>query len=787
MYFWGRYLWLRRAWTSGEWPFWDPYIGGGQSAYSDALHQMFLLPAVLARLLGGEVLGFNLWVMLPFPLAALGAWRFFSRRFSAPASGLGALAFALCGTVVSAGNFPNMSWSLAAMPWVLWATDVVLASTTPRRLAGLAVAVALQAFAGEPVTQFATLLLAFGYALVLGPTAPWSVRRCMRQVAAVAAGAGLGIVLAAIQLIPLAQAASLAERSESVSQDFWSLRPTAVLETVWLHLFGDYFRAQSLDELPWMPLMFTGREPFFFSVYFGVPLLTLALFGLAGTGPRRWRLFWVFAGLAGLIAAFGAYTPIYPIVRDYVPLFGSFRFPVKYLIVSALAVAAGVAAGWDALAGYSPALQRERRFHRARLSAMGLALVVGASAALLAFVCMAVPVPAADAFAAFARAFGADDGVPAAEFMLRTLPQGAIPIVILSLSTAILLWVATRPATTVERAGLARYALAVLIVGDLLVRAWGINPVLDPRHLAEPAWVSVTKQDPNARIYVGGKRDGTLTSQDIDASRAYVDAPGLTGSASRAALSAQAVYYPSAWQTREMLSYDLAVLWPRIHTKIHERFMTSSRQARDLLFDRTGVRYRILPERQAGGRQPIMPIPQFFESFLYDWGEVTPRVAVVSDVRVVPETRQQVDALFEPGWDSRTTALVERVAGAAGDPGAPVAPYARFLADTANRVVVEAGAAGEGGHLVLLDSYSPDWRVTVDGRPAAMVRANGLFRAVRLTPGHHVVEFAYRPVALVWGAAISGLALAGTLGLLALGGRRRGPPAPARGPSHVAS
>src|SRR6476646_5550104 len=72
LYFWGRYLWLRRAWLSGQWPLWDPYVGGGQPAYSDALHQMFLLPAVLVRLIGSEVLGFNLWVELPFPLAALG-------------------------------------------------------------------------------------------------------------------------------------------------------------------------------------------------------------------------------------------------------------------------------------------------------------------------------------------------------------------------------------------------------------------------------------------------------------------------------------------------------------------------------------------------------------------------------------------------------------------------------------------------------------------------------------------------------------------------------------------
>jgi len=67
----------------------------------------------------------------------------------------------------------------------------------------------------------------------------------------------------------------------------------------------------------------------------------------------------------------------------------------------------------------------------------------------------------------------------------------------------------------------------------------------------------------------------------------------------------------------------------------------------------------------------------------------------------------------------------------------------------------------------MLDSFSSDWRATVDGRPATIVRANGLFRAVRLNPGRHVVEFLYRPRAFLIGAAISAGALAMVIGLLA--------------------
>ena len=131
MHFWGRYLWLRHELLSGSFPLWDPYVGAGQSAVADALHQLFLLPALAVRLIGSEVVGFNLWVATPFPLAALGAWLFFRRRFAPDASALGAIAFSVSGPIVSTGNFPNLSWSVAAIPWVLWAVDRVATGACP--------------------------------------------------------------------------------------------------------------------------------------------------------------------------------------------------------------------------------------------------------------------------------------------------------------------------------------------------------------------------------------------------------------------------------------------------------------------------------------------------------------------------------------------------------------------------------------------------------------------------------------------------------------------------------
>jgi hypothetical protein len=508
-----------------------------------------------------------------------------------------------------------------------------------------------------------------------------------------------------------------------------------------------------------------------------VPLLAVALFGLISRGLSRWTLFWFGAGAVSLLSAFGAHTPVYPFLRDHLPLLPSLRFPAKYMVIWSFVVAAAAATAWESLTRIAPGV----RSTVSRAVAIALPLTIGALAWMAAGLCMYMPNAAALRFYELARLMQVQDPVAAATYMLRTLPQAASSVLVLSAGTTVFMFAATW--THQRAAALARTALLILIVGDLVGHAWSINPTISREYLGEPEWLALTHAQPDSRFYVGGKTDGTLDATDLDASLAYFNPPGLSGSMSRAALSSQVNFYPSGWRGREMLSYDLAVLWPHEFAMTTKRFFQSGRFERDLFLDRTGVRYRVLPQREAAGRAPIVQVPLMLESFLFDYGgAVAPRVMVVSQTRVVSDLEQQIEQLFTAGWDIRSTAVIEREPVVAGDDLRPVPVSSAITSESANRVVVDAGIGEGGGYVVLLDSFSDDWRAAVDGRPAAMVRANGLFRAVRLNPGPHVIEFLYRPHALVVGGAASAAALAVVIGLLVwpVAGRRPETGGPAR-------
>ncbi len=88
---------------------------------------------------------------------------------------------------------------------------------------------------------------------------------------------------------------------------------------------------------------------------------------------------------------------------------------------------------------------------------------------------------------------------------------------------------------------------------------------------------------------------------------------------------------------------------------------------------------------------------------------------------------------------------------------------ARIVYDSPGRVDVEADGDGPGW-IVLLDSWFPGWRVTVNGAPASLRRADYCFRAVAVPAGRSTASFRYVPYSFYTGLLIA-LASAAALAL----------------------
>ncbi len=69
--------------------------------------------------------------------------------------------------------------------------------------------------------------------------------------------------------------------------------------------------------------------------------------------------------------------------------------------------------------------------------------------------------------------------------------------------------------------------------------------------------------------------------------------------------------------------------------------------------------------------------------------------------------------------------------------------------------------------LLLNDKFDPDWHVSVDGKPAEVLRCNFIMRGVYLTPGSHTVEFRFtlpnKPLYVTLAALAMGIILIGLL------------------------
>jgi hypothetical protein len=739
---------LLRSLRAGSWPVWDPWQGFGQPFLANANVQLFYPTTWLLLLLPAQSY-YSLYILGHLVFAGLGLY-LLARHLGLSRGGalLAAGVWMGSGPLLSFGKVWHHFAASAWIPWVLLATDRALTRPSTRRAVVWGLAVALQLLTGSVDVTFFTLVVVAGLALYrLGGL--WPDPAGYRRVGTtILLAAALAVTLTAAQWLPSLDVAARSMRASMAGHErgFWSLHPLQLLQLAF-PVFP-WTLAEHSPPLVMRPELFI---PFVTSVYLGLPALLLALAGIGvGSKDRRHlRLALAVAWLVGVGYALGRHLPLYELVCSAVPPLRLLRYPSKAIVIPALAWALLVGLGLDAIRGYAGSRVRFRNaviwpFSVATVACLGLAL---------------------------ASTLGAERWGP---LVLTTAPGGPTYQELLAplgrqlwlsggLGAAglLLAWWVSRGGGR----GVAVLLLAAIPVLDLLVAHEGVNNTAPADFYSiRPRLLTALPRDTPVRVYVWDYSLAPGVRRPEHLNMVPVLQQGVGTLPREADFEMGAIQYlfpPTATRWGIFGSFDVDLIG----------LSTKERQAMALLLraaERTPAYLRLL---QLGGVDfvvalhgdghpglvPVARFPGLFRAPIYVFrvpGRL-PRTYAVGAARAVPE-RDQLKALLAEDFDPRREILLQEPPPAA--PAPEFSGTSRILDFRPDRVRIEADLSA-AGYVVLLDGYERGWKAFVDGQETPVLRANTVFRAVRVPAGRHVIEQVYRPRALIVGLAISALAL----------------------------
>lgn len=744
---WGQLEAFARCLAAGSWPLWNTLDGLGRPMLANPGSQV-LYPFTWLSLALAPQDYYDLYAFAHVLFAGLGAFVLARRLGVSTGGGLlaGAL-FLLGGPLLSVTNLWQHLAGAAWVPWVLAAGDAALERPAVGRTAAWGGAVALQMLTGSLdyvlLGGLAQAVLALRH---LGtPGARW--RGTGPRLAAAAGAAALALGLSAAQWVPsldLLRGAWRAELGEP-ARLLWSLHPALLLQALAPVFPHDLPLTTAARQA-----VYDGREPLFSSIYVGTAALPFVVAGIFAR-PRRTPALILALGLLATALALGRHGLAYFWALDLVPALDVFRFPVKTLVLAALAYALLAGLGFDAWASASRGV---------RAAAGGVTLAAALGLAL-----------------AWARGAGwsagwlAPDPVGrAAESLLAPVLAPLVPAAILVAGVAVALL--ARP-----RAGRAVALCGVVVVGELALAHRDVLPSLPRAFFAPtPGLVAAAKADGVERLqsfdYLQRRKGRTGSSWKPDEPAAFLALPRALR------LAMQGQEYPldgSRWGVRGGIGSDVAGLESRARLALTLLVRYHQEDAEHLarLLRLGGVTHLAARHREGLEAFPLraeVRTVNLGDAFLLRVEAPLPRAYAVEGVRLA-SGRAVYPVWLDPDFDpAREVVLPE------GSPR-PAAPgftsEAHVVEDRPDRILVEARLS-RAGQLVVLEGFDRGWRGRVDGRAAQPQEANGLFLSLPLEPGRHRVELRYRPPSVGLGLAVTAATALAALALLAGRGRAKG-------------
>ncbi len=346
-YFYPYWAEATRAVQAGRLPLWNPYLFMGAPFLANSQVGFFYPLNWPLWLLLPAHQSVHLTIVLHLCLAALNGylWGRASLRLGRAGAWTVGAVFALGGYLGAQVEHVNQLQGLAWLPLMLALWDKISNLQSPisnpkAAFAALAAVVGLVFLAGHTQTAFISLvgLAAYGMGPVLWRgLRHWEWRLLARRAMLLAAVAGLGVALAAVQLLPTWELSRLSVRAgglpfkERVS---FSLSP--------------FYLARAL--LPGFETVHP--EHIEHVAYVGIAALALAAVAISQipNSPIPNPQSPILLLLLGIFLSLGLYNPFYSLfLARYVPGFAHFRVPARWLTLYVLGMAALAGGGAEAL------------------------------------------------------------------------------------------------------------------------------------------------------------------------------------------------------------------------------------------------------------------------------------------------------------------------------------------------------------------------------------------------------------------------------------------------------
>ncbi len=170
---------------------------------------------------------------------------------------------------------------------------------------------------------------------------------------------------------------------------------------------------------------------------------------------------------------------------------------------------------------------------------------------------------------------------------------------------------------------------------------------------------------------------------------------------------------------------------------------------------------------------------------VFDFTGALPRAKLYTHWQVNTNDQATLKDLGSPTFDpTRTVLVADQLPAPSSTTSTNHDAGTVDFASYAPKDLVLKAKADSPSVLLLNDRFDPDWKVTVDGKPAPLLRCNYLMRGVYLQPGPHTVQFQFKPdidtLYVSLGAVLIALSV---LGYVAFAREKQPPSEPAREPS----